>query len=400
MTPTERLRASAGRQIATSFPPRAPSVGGSESSACGITPSIVNAANNARASAFMARGRGVSGPAPSVGAPALGGDGSMFSDCSSDSECNSGNCLFGTCAPGLGSGVASPVFCGSNEHLEGFSCVCDVGYARDANGNCVFQIGTAQTGVGDLAKAACLAEGKRWVPEADVQCWCPEGQMYNTAGDCVPDYCAGKADGDPCVSGDGIPGACGTGLCINTCIDELGNSGTYNAESICVGTACGTGQGRGLVSQRCMACGDNGFEADGVHCAPCPKGLHYVASSDTCECDAGTSFDANWNCVNGSGQIVTPPVPPAPQCGPGEVLVANKCVANNQPPKCDPRTQEPATDANGQPYCKAKADKPAPEKAAPAAKSNTGMIVGLLALAAAAGIAVAVTAKKRKKRAA
>jgi hypothetical protein len=371
-----------------------------------------NAASGARATSSQ-RSAGIPGRANAnratfrlSGAPTLGDPGDLGSDCSGDGDCNSANCSswLGVCIPGLGTGILN-VICGYNEHMSSGGCVCDVGTERAAGPDspCLPPIAHS------LLDQACTSTGGRWNDDQQF-CDCggggQTGMSANAIGQCVKEDCFGLPDRAGCTDAYGQAGLCNSGHCDSTCVDELGNQGAIDAKTgECIGAACGTGQGRGLETGACREC-VNGFMADGIHCNICPTGLFYDKVNDTCECNPPTVFssDGLWNCVNPATKEIVTPAPPT--CVPPMVLAGNSCVTPKtpnpkEPLKCNPESQVPSVDDNGNAICKTKKvdekkDGPAPDKAAAPAKSNTGLYVALGAVAlVAVGAAVMMGKKKR-----
>jgi len=216
----------------------------------------------------------------------------------------------------------------------------------------------------------------------DYMRWCDGGSTCSDSvngGTCIADTPPPGGGTDVCVNGTCEPdnGTGGGGGCLadGTCVcqDAYGNDGFLDKDSNCVATACGAGQGRGAISNVCMDCESNGFQADGVHCEICPAGFKYDAGNDECV-DQG-----------GGGPPVIPVTkqPPPVQCAPGFTPVSGSAGISCGKPKDPPKgtTDPPVTTK--------------PVKPAAAGDSSNGMLYGVLALGALAVAAVVMTGGKK-----
>ena len=285
--------------------------------------------------------------------------------CDGGSTCsdsvNGGTCIADTPPPGGGTGGTGG---------SGYG-VPDGGPCLD-NWNCASNACNSFTCL--PSSGGCLVSGQ-----------CASGEECS-GGNCIPatpfNWCInnGNCGGtDVCVNGTCEPdnGTGGGGGCLadGTCVcqDAYGNDGFLDKDSNCVATACGAGQGRGAISNVCMDCESNGFQADGVHCEICPAGFKYDAGNDECV-DQG-----------GGGPPVIPVTkqPPPVQCAPGFTPVSGSAGISCGKPKDPPKgtTDPPVTTK--------------PVKPAAAGDSSNGMLYGVLALGALAVAAVVMTGGKK-----
>lgn len=183
--------------------------------------------------------RAASRPAPVVADvwPSTVGSGSgpLGSDCTSDDDCATGNCLGGYCAPNLG-------VCTLNAHWDSTSCVCDAGYqwSQGWPRECI-QIPQAGPPVGSDPSLVCVQGGGQWdgtnctYPPAA----CGPGTTDNGLGGCRPVTAADCGQGetfDPLGAGGykcfACPGA-GTiyNLAAHTCVCPDGQQWSDSASS-------------------------------------------------------------------------------------------------------------------------------------------------------------------------
>ena len=120
--------------------------------------------------------------------------------CTDDSNCDAGN----KCENG-GTESAQCVSCGKNEQ-----CNCPDGQLSDGSGKCVPVVCKTGLVCSDSVTAQCCDAGMQCVNpdtvesycaacEVDTQCTCPDGYLVNSAGKCVKPVCA--KDGD-CANGN------------------------------------------------------------------------------------------------------------------------------------------------------------------------------------------------------
>lgn len=227
--------------------------------------------------------------AQQLGAPAFLGQ-SIGDSCSSDSDCDSGNCIFGYCAPGTG-GTTTPT-CGANQIDDGNGgCTCEAGYQDDGSGGCV---PIAQTGGQALV---CAGGGGTWNNDTAF-CECPSGTAWN------PDTssCDQPTDASSACSAAG--GVWNGQWC--EC-----NPGHRYVNGACVPVSqsdCTAGQTydeSGPQGPNCYWCGQN---------TPGDDGTHWDTSSHSCQCASGQTWnDAQKKCIgSGGGAIVQPPPNPNP----------------------------------------------------------------------------------------
>jgi hypothetical protein len=182
------------------------------------------------------------------------GTGPLGSDCSTDDDCISGNCIATFCAPSL-------TACTTNAHWDGTSCACDAGYqwSKDWPRECIQVATTAPPAGGDPAYV-CVQGGGTW-------------------------------DGSNCTY---PPAACGPG----TTDDGTGGCRAVTADECSAGE---TFDPSGAGGYRCFSC-------DGA-------GTTYNLAAHTCVCADGQQWsDTSKSCV--AKVAGTPPAavpPPAPK---------------------------------------------------------------------------------------
>lgn len=229
--------------------------------------------------------------------------------------------------------------CGFNEIYNGYDCVCNVGYARDASGNCARKYLAQVCGLNEewdsfYKMCLCKANYNRVDGQCQVSVTCGANSFWNgvrceceTGFVSINDRCLYLTSPVPICPANshfnGVACVCDTGFYevsrfnCQRCPDGQiwdGSSCTYN-------TTCPSGYTWNVNYHRCdpkaINCGQNS-EWNGAMCV-CSTGYHQIDGNICIKCPSNTAWDGK-TC---NSQV------PANSCGSNQILISGKCVCQD-----------------------------------------------------------------------